>query len=118
MYVSTPSTTDQGTTTVQPTHDMSALTPTKKSCCGSCACSKKKSCGTSGLGSLGGLFDSGLDFTGWGFGEWAVVGLGAYFAWKLFNDVSRGVSGVSKFTKGRSRRRKRRASMRAQLGSI
>lgn len=110
MYVTTPSTTDQGTTTVQPSHDISALTPAKKSCCGSCSCKKKKSScggGTSGLGSLGGLFDSGLDLTGWGFGEWMVVGAGVYFAWKIFSDLKGGVTGTRKFLKRRSSRRRR-----------
>lgn len=42
-------------------------------------------CHSAGLG----LFDSGLDLSQWGVGEWAAVGLGAYLLVSAFGDVKR-----------------------------
>lgn len=42
-----------------------------------------------------GLFDTGLDTSGWGFPEWAIViGGGAYIAYSVLTTGKRHVSGV------------------------
>lgn len=67
--------------------------------CGSCG----GSCGRCGLLGLG-IFDSGFDWTQWGWGEWLTVGFGAYVVLSIAGDTRRTVSGVRKF------RRRRRAA--------
>jgi hypothetical protein len=61
-------------------------------CCDSCAkgggCSK-------GLG----LFDSGMDFTTWGWPEWAIVGAGVYAGLSLLGDTKRGAARVRRVGK-------------------
>lgn len=47
-------------------------------CAGGCGCGGRCHRGL-------GLFDSGMDFTGWALGEWVVVALGA---WVLFSTVT------------------------------
>jgi hypothetical protein len=54
---------------------------------------------------LGTLFSSGLDFTSWGIGEWAVAGLGAYLVISLFNDVGSAGKKVKKTLRRRSTRK-------------
>ena len=51
--------------------------------------------GLSGVSGLG-LFDSGMDWTQWGFAEWVTVAFGAYVAISLFSDIGRGVRGTRK----------------------
>lgn len=46
-----------------------------------CGCGKCKE----GLG----LFDSGMDFSGWSYAEWAVVALGGYVFVSMVNDTRR-----------------------------
>ncbi len=61
--------------------------------------------GSCGKGILGlGLFDSGVDFTQWGIGEFAVLGVGAYLVLSLAGDTRRAATGVK-----RTLRRRRRA---------
>lgn len=57
--------------------------------------------GVNGLG----LFESGLDLTGWGVTEWVVAAAAVYLALKLFGDVRR-VRGAS--------RQRRRATVQAK----
>ena len=54
-----------------------------------------------------GLFDSGLDFNGWGFGEWAVLIIGGYALVSMLFTTSRGVSAVRRLP---GERRKARAA--------
>lgn len=46
------------------------------------------SCGGACHGGLG-LFDSGLDLSQWGLGEWAAVGIGVYLVTSLMGDAGR-----------------------------
>jgi len=41
-----------------------------------------------------GYFDTGLDYTGWGWQEWATVGFGFYVALSVVSTTSRGVRGA------------------------
>jgi hypothetical protein len=75
--------------------------------CGSgCSCG-----GTCGMGQTdsAGLFGTGLfttaDFTQWGWGEWAVVVAGSYFAISAVNDLQTGYTGARKAYKKYSRKR-------------
>jgi hypothetical protein len=43
-----------------------------------------------------GLFDSGMDFTTWGWPEWALVGVGVYAGLSLLGDTKRGVQRASR----------------------
>jgi hypothetical protein len=43
-----------------------------------------------------GLFDAGMDFTTWGWPEWAVVGVGIYAGLSLMGDTRRGVQRASR----------------------
>lgn len=75
--------------------------------CG-CGCGGAGTCGSSGLG----LFDSGLDYTGWGFPEFAIViGVGMFALYSMFSTTKRGVkSGYLGLEGAAQRRRKRRAA--------
>jgi hypothetical protein len=77
------------------------------SCGGHC-----DSCRSSGAGL--GLFDSGLDLTQWGIGEWAAVAGGVYLLSKLLGDVKR-VRKVAKRRKGRSKAIKRQEQILKRL---
>lgn len=55
--------------------------------CG-CACNQ-------GLG----LFETGTDFTGWSWPEWAVVGIGLYTLFSFVGDTKRGVARVGRVSK-------------------
>lgn len=75
-----------------------------------CACNG--TCGSCWQrGSLGlGLFDSGLDWTQWGIGEWATIALGGWALMSMMSSGKRAASGIAALAptkKGRSRRRKR-----------
>lgn len=59
--------------------------------CG-CGCGGHGGCG----GGLGQLFSSGLDFTQWGVGEWAVVAGGVYVVASVLGDVSSGAKKVKR----------------------
>jgi hypothetical protein len=65
-----------------------------------------------------GLFASGLDLTGWGLMEWAIVAAIAYFAWKLVGDVKGGVRAVRGAGAKRKRKAKRRAELQEQLSKL
>lgn len=45
-----------------------------------CGCGCGGGCAQRGLG----LFDSGFDWTQWGWSEWLTVGIGAYVLWSVF----------------------------------
>jgi len=71
-----------------------------------CACgSLKCGCGENlGLG----LFDSGMDFTGWGWQEWLVVGLGGYVLVSTIFTTKRAARQVREGVRKRVRRTRRR----------
>ena len=52
-------------------------------------------CGQCGMG----LFDSGMDFTSWGWPEWATVGMGLYTLFSFVGDTKRGVTRVRRVGK-------------------
>jgi hypothetical protein len=82
--------------------------------CG-CGCGGGGLCKDPGLGSYGlGLFDS-MDFTTWGFGEWAIVIVGGYFILSGLFTASRGVKRVQKSVRKRRTRRKRALEREASL---
>jgi hypothetical protein len=47
-------------------------------------------CGCGGTCAGLGLFDSGMDFTTWGWPEWGIVGVGIYAALSMLGDTKRG----------------------------
>jgi hypothetical protein len=59
-------------------------------------------CGCGGMG----LFDSGLDFSQWGIGEWATVAGVLYIAFSVFFTTKRGTQTVAKGIRRRRRSRK------------
>jgi hypothetical protein len=61
-------------------------------CCQSCAHGGTCSGGM-------GLFESGMDFTTWGVGEWAIVGVGLYAGLSLLGDTKRGAARVGRISK-------------------
>jgi len=77
-----------------------------------CACgSLKCGCGENlGLG----LFDSGMDFTGWGWQEWAIIGLGGYVLLSTIFTTGRAVRKVKALP---GERRKRKAARLRQEAS-
>jgi hypothetical protein len=74
--------------------------------------------GTCGQGHGLGLFDSGLDFSGWTLTDWAVVAFGGYVFLSIINDTRRIASRAARGAKGLKRklRRRRRRSIRPMQG--
>lgn len=65
-------------------------------CCADCAGKPAGSvCGSKGLG----LFDSGMDFTTWGWPEWGIVAAGVYAGLSLLGDTKRGAARVRRVGK-------------------
>jgi hypothetical protein len=64
-----------------------------------CGCAGLKGCPCDKSGGLG-LFDSGLDFTGWGLPEFGVVGLGAYMLLSVLSTTKRAARRVSSTVSG------------------
>lgn len=56
---------------------------------GMCGCAGLKGCPCDKSGGLG-LFDTGLDFTGWGLPEFGIVGLGIYMLLSTLSTTKRG----------------------------
>ncbi len=50
-----------------------------------CGCGCGGGCGQRGLG----LFDTGMDITGWGWGEWLTIALGVYVVFSVFSTSQR-----------------------------
>lgn len=61
--------------------------------CGGCGCNRAR-----GMGQATGLFGTDLftstDFTQWGVGEWAIIGVGIYLASSLLGDVQTGTKKI------------------------
>ena len=68
--------------------------------CASCG----GNCGRCGLG----LFESGMDISGWTWQEWLVVGLGGYVLTSMFFTTRRAARQVSEGVRKRVRRTRRR----------
>jgi hypothetical protein len=88
--------------------------------CASCG----GTCGQTGVGQTdaGGLFGSGLflsaDPTQWGWGEWAVLGLGTWAAVSMVSDLGRAGSAAYAPIKRARSRSKKRAALQADLDSL
>ena len=66
-------------------------------------------CGCGGRCSDGmGLFDSGLDPTGWGWPEWGIVALGVYAAFSIMFTTASGTRAAREGVRRRVRRTRRR----------
>lgn len=72
--------------------------------------------GYSGMG----LFDTGLDFTGWGFGEWFLVAAGTWMAYSTFKQTGRTVrqAGPTLAAAAGRRRKSKAARLRAQAKKL
>lgn len=70
---------------------------------GMSGCGCGGSCGGCGGGHVHGmgLFDSGLDFTGWGVPELAVVALGVYLVGSVLGDAGRARTGIKRAVRRR-----------------
>jgi hypothetical protein len=67
---------------------------------------------------MGQLFSSGLDLSGWGYGEWGIVALGAFALYSVFFTSKAAVSTVSKASRSRASRARRKAALQAELGGL
>ncbi len=65
-----------------------------------------------------GLFDSGMDFTGWSYAEWALVAFGGYVFLSMVNDTRRIASGAAQGAKTlkRKMRPRRKRAVRPMAG--
>lgn len=71
--------------------------------CSSTSCHCGGACGGMGRHRGMGLFDS-ADFTTWGWGEWATIGVGVYLVLSFAGDVGRTRKTVSRYRRQRRRR--------------
>lgn len=63
-----------------------------------------------------GLFDSGVDFTGWGLGEWATILLGAYVVGSVLFTSKRAASRVARIP--HERRKAKAKRLRAEATKL
>ena len=61
-----------------------------------------------------GLFDS-MDFTTWGVGEWAVIGLGLFVLYSVFSTTKRGVKSAGRKIRSRATRKRRKEQLRRRI---
>jgi hypothetical protein len=93
------------------------------SCCDSCSAGGTCARGLAGCGCGGscdkkglGLFESGMDFSGWGLPEWSIVALGGYMILSTVFTTGRAVRKVRAIP---GERRKRRAKqLRAEAAEL
>ena len=71
-------------------------------------------CGSVGLG----LFDSGLDLTGWGPMEYIVAGVLGWGLVSMLTTGTRGVRAVRKGSRARKSKAKRKADLQKQLAAL
>lgn len=81
--------------------------------CG-CGCGGGAGC-SQGMGQL---FSSGLDLSGWGVGEWAIVAVGAYALYSIFFTSKQAVSSVSASRRRSASKARRKAALQAELASF
>ena|ERR1039458_7253468 len=67
--------------------------------CRGMGCAGMKGCGCAGLG----LFDSGMDFSGWGTPEFAIAGLAIYMVISTLTTTARGARTVGRTIAGAGR---------------
>lgn len=65
-----------------------------------------------------GLFDTGLDLTGWGWAEWAAVIVGVYVVFSVFSSTKRTVGRVRSGFRQRAQRRERRSELLSERAQI
>jgi len=65
-----------------------------------------------------GLFDSGMDLSSWGIGEWAIVGIGLFALFSMFQTGKRGVGSVRKAVGRRRSRARRKKELREELSRL
>jgi hypothetical protein len=82
----------------------------------SCGCGGGSGCSENeGMGAIGlGLFDSGLDISGWGIGEWSTVAVGGFLILKLFTGTKKAAKSYKKY----KRRRARKSKLQSELASL
>ena len=85
------------------------------SCCQSCASGGACTGHDHGLGQL---FASGLDYTQWGWGEWAAVAVGAYLVINLAGDIMSGTRKVTRTYKRVRSRSKKKAQLQSRLSLL
>jgi hypothetical protein len=71
-------------------------------------------CAQTGLG----IFDSGMDLSGWGIPEWLIVAVGLYGAISLFSDTKRTVGTVRKSRRSSAARAKRKKKLQEELSLL
>jgi hypothetical protein len=74
--------------------------------------------GTCGQGQGLGLFDSGLDLTGWGWPEYAVAAVSVWGILGIFGSSRRAYSGVSKAVRKRKSRSSKRERLQRELSEL
>jgi hypothetical protein len=83
-------------------------------CAGECGC--KGTC--NGLGRMGmGLFDS-TDFSTWGIGEYAAIGLGLYLLYSLFSDTKAVAGSVKKRYRRSQSASRRKKQLQQELSGL
>ena len=75
-------------------------------------------CGRGGVAGGLGLFDSGLDLSQWGIGEWAIAGAGLYLALSLFGDTRKVAGKVRVASRAREAKQKRRERLERELRAL
>ena len=80
-----------------------------------CSCGCSGGCG--GMSGLG-IFDSGMDLSGWGVTEWLIVAVGLYGAISLFSDTRRTVGSVRKSRRSSQARARRKKKLQEELSSL
>lgn len=65
-----------------------------------------------------GLFDSGLNLSGWGWPEWLAVFVGVYVVISVFSSTRRTVGRVRSGFRQRAQRRERRSELLAERAQI
>jgi len=75
-------------------------------------------CGCGGSCQHGlGLFESGLDFSGWGIPEWGIMAVGGYLVISLVGDLLSAGRGVKKYGQRVAKRRAIRAKFKRELAA-
>jgi hypothetical protein len=67
---------------------------------------------------MGQLFASGTDISGWGFGEWALVGVGALAGVSLLNNVASAGRSVRKAVRSSSSRARKKKRLQQELSEL
>lgn len=65
-----------------------------------------------------GLFDSGLDFSGWSTAEWTAVIVGGYLLLSLAGDASRTTRKISQKARRAGASRRRRGELQKELAAL